>query len=63
MEITKVELIKPDPESYGTIDNFLVTFDDGSTIEVPSNAKDNRHYVEVSQWYKKQKKKPFKFEF
>lgn len=63
MEITKVELIKPDPESGGTIDNFLVTFNDDSTVELPSNAVGNRHYVEVREWYKAQKKKPFKFDF
>lgn len=78
MHITNVELIHREEVPEGTMKDglpvpaqpetyhFSITTDEndveGAEITVPADPK-NRHYREVAEWYKKQKKKPFKFDF
>ncbi len=79
MHITKVELIHKEEILEGTMQDglpvaprpeswhFLITTDEeshlnGAEMVVP-NEPTNRHYREVAEWYKAQKKKPFKFDF
>lgn len=66
MEIKSVEYQKPDPtaEDGQTFmwENFFVIYKDGNEVTVPM-VKTNRHYQEVAAWYKKQKKKPFEYNF
>lgn len=42
--------------------HFLVEQVDGDELRVPFEPL-NRHYIEVSEWYKDQKKPGFKFDF
>lgn len=74
MEIKAVQLIHLKEVKPGLDDNgvaivpqaetfsFAATLADGTEITVP-NEPLNRHYVEIANWYKDQKKKPFKFDF
>lgn len=77
MTIKYVELIHREAIKPGTMQDgielpaqpeifaFSVTINDmqpGDEIVVPNDPK-NGHYREVAEWYAKQKKKPFKFDF
>lgn len=57
MEIKTVKL-----NQLEELTSFQVTLKDGTELSVP-NEPLNRHYHDVSEWYSKQKKKPFKFNF
>jgi len=57
----KIELITKD----GNIEvepQFRVTFEDKRSMMVPANPE-NRHYLEIKEWFDEQSKKPFKFKF
>lgn len=67
--IKSVELIEyhPFPDEDGNKiavlnPHFLLTQEDGDELRVPFDPL-NRHYIEISEWYKEQKKKPFEFDF
>jgi hypothetical protein len=56
-EVTTVELVTTETEPQ-----FLVTQKDEKTFIVPADPT-NRHFIEIQDWYDKQKKKPFKYDF
>jgi hypothetical protein len=68
--IKSVELIThfdtPDAETGEKVavvsPHFKLTEVDGDELRVPFDPL-NRHYIEISEWYADQKKKPFKFDF
>lgn len=78
MHISKVELIHREEIPQGTMQDglpvapqlemwhFKITTDEQETpdqeVVVPADPL-NRHYQEVKEWYDKQKKKPFKYDF
>lgn len=77
MHISKVELIHRKEVPEGTMQDglpvapqpemwhFKITTDEAEKeqeVIVPADPL-NRHYREVAEWYDKQKKKPFKFDF
>lgn len=79
MHISKVELVHKKEIPDGTIKDglpvapqeeswhFKITTDEESHLKdaeiiAPADPT-NRHYTEVAEWYKAQKKKPFKFKF
>lgn len=78
MHISKVELVHRDEVKEGTLVDglpvppspemyhFKITTDensvDGAEVVAPADPT-NRHYQEVAEWYKAQKKKPFKYDF
>lgn len=41
---------------------FLCEDPEGRTSVVPANP-DNRHFIEIKEWYNSKKKKPFVFDF
>ena len=67
MQVKSVELKTPTKEQaeMGAYPHFSMELEDGtiSQVQIDDNVKLNRHYHEIAEWYKKQKKKPFKFEF
>lgn len=53
---------KDDPSKIGAKDDFKILWTDGSASHVPIETT-NRFYWEVREWYFKQPKKPFDFDF
>lgn len=64
MEIKDVEFIPGHDVGGGLYQEaqFLVTWEAGNKNYIPL-APTNRHYIEVQQWYEKQKSPPFEFDF
>lgn len=66
--ISKVKLFLPPEEDAeglkaGAKPFFEVTWKDKTVSQVPADEPLNRHYQDLKEWYKKQKNKPFVFDF
>jgi len=68
MEIKSVEHRKPDAkalkkgEPTWLTEHFFVVTKEGDEMTVPTDPN-NRHYMELRDWYDQQAPKPFKFDF
>ena len=63
MEIDFVELVHFSDDK-SDVPNFIIHWvGTEATTAFLSDAVNNRYYLEVKEWYKTQKKKPFKFDF
>lgn len=70
MQIQEVEYIThhpyPDPETGEKIPvlqpHFKVVLENGQEFQVPLDPA-NRHYQELAEWYKKQERPPFEYNF
>lgn len=66
MDIKKATLYKPTKKEAGGLDIppvFMVDLKNGETVSVPAFDSRNKDYWEVREWYFKQKKQPFAFDF
>lgn len=60
--LEKVRLEVVESDLHGKIEQLIGVDDKGTEFFIPKDPR-NRHYIEAQQWYDKQKKKPFKYEF